>query len=354
MSARIPLVDLSARHMVNADAIEARVLGVLRSGRWVGGPSVVAVERAAATLFARAGAVAVNSGTDALMLGLQALGVQSGEEVAVPALTFFATAGAVCGIGAIPRIVDVDARGLMDPESLELVRTERLRAVIPVHLFGNRCTTQLDGIPTLDDAAQAAGAAPPASTGVLTAVSTYATKLWSGPGDGGFVVGDDPHLLERVRRLANHGSVGPHLHEAVHTHVGRNSRMDAISAAALLGQLPTLPDGIRRRQRIAAHYDGCMPADTDPLPRDRGNPVPVYMLRSPRRDAIAAHLDALGIDSTVYYPRPLHHQPALHGRIPATEAPVAEQLCQELLAIPVHEGLDDGAVERVGEALITA
>lgn len=354
MGPRIAMVDLAARHRASADAVEAGVLAVLRSGQWIGGPTVARAEAAVAERFGRAGAVGVASGTDAIALALQALGVQPGDEVVVPALTFFATAGAVCAIGAVPRVVDVDERGLLDPLALAEVRSDRLRAVVPVHLFGNRCEAHRLGLPTVDDAAQAAGADPPASSGLLTAVSAYPTKAWSGAGDGGFVVGDDTAALDRVRRLGSHGLIGPHLHDRVSGHVGRNSRLDAVAAAVLLGQLGTLAERIRRRRQIARHYDQHLPAGATALPRDAGNPLPVYVLRSARRDAISARLAACGVDSTVYYPRPLQTQPALVGRIPDAHTPVADRLCGELLAVPMRASLSDDDVERVVAAMVSA
>jgi len=347
------MADLSRRHHASSELVEAGVLAVLRSGRWTGGPVVAEAEAAIAHAFGREAAVGVGSGTDALILALQALGIQAGDEVAVPALSFFATAGAVCAIGAIPRVIDVDERGLMDATALDRVESTALRAVIPVHLFGNRCVTQRLGLPTLDDAAQAVGCDPPASTGVLTALSTYPTKTWSSAGDGGFVIGDRVEV-ERVRRLGNHGAIGPHHHDRVRGHVGRNSRLDAVAAAVLLGQLPTLEDRIQRRRSIAAHYDAHMPSTLQPLGRDPQNPVPAYLVRSSQRDALIAHLDTHGVDSTIYYPQPLHQQPALAGYIPPAECPVASRLCRELLAIPVHGALSDDEVERVTAALESA
>ena len=353
---RVTMADLAARHAEAAEAIEPRVLSVLRSGRWIGGPVVAEAEAAIAQSFGREAAVGVASGTDALMLGLQALGVQPGDEVVLPALSFFATAGAVCAIGAVPRIIDVDERGLMDPRALEAVDVSRVRAVLPVHLFGNRSTAQRLGLETLDDAAQAIGCTPAASIGSATALSTYPTKLASGGGDGGFVVGDS-RIVDRVRKLGRHGAVGPHQHERVNGHVGRNSRLDAVAAAVLLGHLQTLPDRIRRRQAAAAHYDACMAEPFLPLVRDIDCPVPSYVVVAPdeaRRDGLIAHLHARGIDSTVYYPRPLHRQPALIGRIPDAHCPVADALTQRVLAIPVHGGLSEDEIARVGNALETA
>lgn len=336
MTDRVRMVDLAWRHGEDADRIEARVLEVLRSGAWLGGPVVEAAENAVAELFGRRGAVGVASGTDALVLGLQALGVQAGDRVGVPALTFFATAGAVCAVGAVPVVLDVDERGLLTQVP------DGLRAVIPVHLFGNRATVDT-AIPVLDDAAQAAGFG--AGEGRLTAVSTYPTKVLSGAGNGGFVLGDDPELLTRVRRLGSHGVVGPHEHVETAGHVGRNSRLGAVEAAVLVEQLVSLPRRVARRRAIAARYDAVLGERA--LPRDPSNPVPVYCLRDANRNALRARLHDAGIDATVYYPHPLHRQEALRSRIEPTDAPMADRLCAELLAIPVHAGLGAGEVDRV-------
>lgn len=338
----VRLADLAARHRQDPARTEALVLEVVRSGRWVGGPVVEAAERAAAGVFGREHAVGVASGTDALMLALQVAGVRAGHRVAVPALTFFATAGAVCAIGAVPVVVDVDERGLLDAEALSA--HDDLRAVVPVHLFGNACTVAPVGTLVVDDAAQAAGCHTPG--GELTAVSTYPTKTWSGLGDGGFVLTDDPELAAGVRRLGNHGLTAPHLHERVTDQIGRNSRLDAVSAAMLLGQLEHADERARRRRTIATIYDDELGEHVRPVRRDPENAVPVYCIQTARRDALVDHLHRAGVETAVYYPRPVHRQPALVDLGPV-HAPTAERLATELLALPVHAGLHDTDVERV-------
>ena len=154
----VRMVDLAARHAAAQEAIESRVLEVLRGGAYVGGAVVAEAESLAARWLGRAGAVGVNSGTDALCLALQALGVGPGDEVVVPALSFFATAGAVCAVGATPVFADVRADGCLDPAAAAAACGPRVRAVIPVHLFGQRCVAPPVSVPLLDDAAQAVGA----------------------------------------------------------------------------------------------------------------------------------------------------------------------------------------------------
>ncbi len=341
----IPFLDLARRHEAAAEAVEARVLAVLRSGQYVGGPMVAEAEALAAQWLGRRGAVGVGSGTDALMLALQAVGVQPDDEVIVPALTFFATAGAVAALGARPVVVDVGEDGLIDPIAARAALTDRTTAVVPVHLFGSRAELGDWPVPVVDDAAQAVGASPPASTGVLSAVSAYPTKLWGAAGNAGFVVGDDEALLERVRALSHHGTVGPHLHERVGGWVGRNARLDALQAAVLVGHAEVLPQRLAARHRLLAHYEATLPAWVRPLPRTPGAPASPFVVRVADRDAVVMGLQQAGIGCSVYYPRPLGRQPALGGEQGPT--PVADRLCSELMALPLHEGMGEAEVDQV-------
>ncbi len=343
------MVDLRARHASAAEAVEEGVLAVLRSGRYVGGPVVREAEAVAARWLGRRWAVGVNSGTDALILAMQAVGVGHGAEVIVPALTFFATAGAVCAVGARPVVADVGEDGLLDPDAAAAVQTGRTAAVIPVHLFGSSAGLPDLGVPVIDDAAQAVGAAPPCTPGVLTAVSAYATKVWAAAGDAGFVAGDDPALCEQVRMLANHGTVGPHHHERVQGAAGRNSRLDAIQAAVLLAQAPGLQQRVDRRRRLAERYDVRLPTWVERMPRPASSPVHVYAVRLSRRAAVRRALAEQEVETAVYYPRSLAAQPALSG--PHAPTPVADRLATELLALPVHADLRDEDVDRVCDAL---
>lgn len=341
------MTDLALQHADVAAEVERRVVDVLRSGTYVGGPVVAEAEALAARWFGREGAVGVASGTDALMLALSAVGVGAGDEVIVPALTFFATAGAVCQLGAVPVIVDVSASGTLDPDAARRALSPRTRAIIPVHLFGNPAPKPALDVPIVDDAAQAAGAEPAPAYGALTALSVYPTKAWSAAGDGGFVLGDGA-LLDRVRALGNHGGVG--VHALVGGRVGRNSRLDAIQAAILLGHAPRVAARVAIRRGHAAFYDGALPPHIRPLPRDPNGPVQVYAVLVDGRDAVRERLAAQGIETAVYYPKPLHRQPALVGAL-AYPTPVADALCARLLALPVHAGLSQADLERVVRAL---
>jgi dTDP-4-amino-4,6-dideoxygalactose transaminase len=343
------MADVASRHAQVAEDAERRVLSVLRSGRYIGGPVVAEAEAAAARWFGRRAAIGVNSGTDALMTALQAVGVRAGDEVIVPALTFFATAGAVCAIGATPVVVDIEDDGCMDPEAARRALTPRTRAILPVHLFGNLAVAPDLGVPVVDDSAQAIGGTPVRSLGALTAFSTYPTKTWGSAGDGGFIAGDDPELLSRVTRLTNHGMRGvPHEHHLVEGLVGRNTRLDAMQAAVLLAHEPYLAARVLRRRAIADRYDRELPPSVRPFPRHDGSPVHQYAVLSADRDAIRTQMATRGIETAIYYPTPLHRQPALSQAI---DAPNADRICAHIFALAIHEGLSDDDVDRVLAAL---
>jgi dTDP-4-amino-4,6-dideoxygalactose transaminase len=338
----IGLADLEARHREVAEDVEARVRAVLRSGRYVGGPVVEEAEGRLAEAFGWGGGVGVNSGTDALSLALQLVGVRAGDEV-------IATAGAVARLGAVPVVADVrEDAPLLDPERLPL--GPRTRAVVAVHLFGARCALPALPVPVVDDAAQAIGADPPARTGVIGAASFYPTKTLGAAGDAGILLSDDAAVLERARKLTRHGLVGEHLHADVDGCVGGNSRLDAVQAAVLLGHLPALPARLARRRALAARYDVELPPWAQRLPRAAGDPVHHYVVRLRERDRARERLRGAGIETGVYYPLPLSRQPALAG-CPAAPTPHAERYCAEALALPVHEALTDEEQFRVIDTL---
>lgn len=344
------MVDLAARHRRLAPEVEAAVLGVLRGGRYIGGPVVESTCAAIAGTFGWAHGVGVNSGTDALIYAMQAVGVRPGDRVALPAVTFFATAGAVCRIGAIPVLVDIRA-------DLPLIDADRIprdvQAVIAVHLFGESCPLPALPVPVIDDSAQAIGAAPPPRTGVIAAASFYPTKTLGAYGDGGIVMTDEPALADAVRRLTHHGIQGvTYYAEEVSGHVGANSRLDAVQAAILGVHLADLPRRIARRRAIAARYDVELPDWVERLPRCEGHPVHQYVVLCDERDDVKARLAARGVDVAIYYPHPLTAVPALAGRAElAGPAPNAERFCRRCLALPVHEELTDEQVDRVVAAL---
>ena len=338
----IPLVDLAARHARHAAQIEEQVLGVLRSGRYMGGQDLAQVEQRLAGCFGLEHGVGVASGTDALILALRALGVGPGHRVAVPALSFFATTEAILFVGAIPVFVDVRSdRPLMD---LALIPKD-VDAVITVPLFGMGGPEPELDVPVLCDAAQAIGWGWGTPKAQACALSLYPTKTVGAAGDGGAVLSSDPAVIARVRRLGSHGMSAPHVHQVL----GRNSRLDALQAPVLLAQLDTLCARIQRRQRIAARYEAVL---EHPIPRDPRDAVHHFVLRHSARDAFRARLSAAGVASAVYYPTPMNEQPVVSGL--GQSCPVAQGWCRELVAIPCHEDLSAAQVDHIVALLESA
>ncbi|MCP4809928.1 MAG: erythromycin biosynthesis sensory transduction protein eryC1 [Proteobacteria bacterium] len=339
----IRLADPAGRHHRHAAEIEARVVEVLRSGRYVGGPVVAEAEAAIAAHFGLAHAVGVGSGTEALWLSLMALDLPAQSRIAVPALSFFATAEAVLLAGHQPVFVDVlPDRPLMDPTQVP----SDVAAVVLVHLFGMRCPTPAVDVPIVSDAAQCAGWGHGAPQGVLSSLSLYPSKTLGVAGDGGVVLTDDDWLAEKVRRIGTHGAARRDLH----VELGTTSRLDAVQAAVALALLPHVPAWVERRRSIADAYDAVVQG----LPRDPADPVHQYVFLTDDRDALRQRLDAAGIDNGVYYSHPMDIQPTLTDQpigAVASRCPNAGRYCERALSVPVHEGLTDDDVARVLEVL---
>lgn len=339
------MADPAARHARVAPAVEAAVLQVLRSGRYVGGPVVDEARRRLADAFGWRFGVTTNSGTDALVYALLALGVGPGDEVIVPAVTFFATAGAVARVGAIPVVADVRADlPLLDPACLPL--GPRTRACIAVHLYGEPCPLPALPVPVVDDLAQCAGGAPAPRSGIIGAVSFYPTKTLGAAGDAGLVLTDDPATETALLRLTHHGMTSPYVHERANGAIGANSRMDAMQAAVLLVHLDDLPARIAERRTIAARYDVALPPWVRRLPRHPSHALHQYVVRVPRRDALRVSLAEAGVETAIYYPSSLATQPALAG-FPHAPTPNADRFCAESLALPVHECLSAADVDHI-------
>ena len=354
--ARVPLVDVKAQYAPLLPALKERLAEVLESGRFVLGPNVAAFEREAAAYLGVPETIGVANGTDALVLALDALGIGAGDEVICPAVTFYATAEAIVRRGATPVFADVDPATLnLDPGDVAARVTARTRAIVPVHLFG-RPAPLADlaslGVPIVEDAAQAFGAAGVAATGVASTFSFFPTKNLFALGDGGLVAVTDPEVGERVRLLRFHGSRDKVDFELV----GYNSRLDELQAAALRLFLPELDGWNRARREAAARYRELGLGEVCELPIDEpGHVYHMYVVRTAERDRLAAALGAEGIASASYYVTPLHLQPALRflgyaeGALPETE-----RAARENLALPLWAGIDQATQELVVETIRTA
>jgi dTDP-4-amino-4,6-dideoxygalactose transaminase len=354
----VPLLDLTAQYRTISDELDAALMEVVRSQRFILGPAVERLETEIATRVGSRHAIGCASGTDALLLALKALELEPGDEVILPAFTFFATAGAVWNAGLKPVFCDIDPITFnATAENMDAVRTPRARAIIPVHLFGQMADMApimelagRHGLAVIEDAAQAIDAAQlmdgenrqAGSVGTAGAFSFFPSKNLGGFGDGGMITTDDDDLAERIRKLRVHGGRQMYHHEMV----GTNSRLDALQAAVLSAKLPFLHDWTEARRRNAAAYDealGSLEGVAIPVALEGNRHVyNQYTIRAARRDALKQRLDENGIGNAIYYPLPLHLQPCfqeLGGR--PGDLPVAEEAAREVLSIPVYPELDE-------------
>jgi dTDP-4-amino-4,6-dideoxygalactose transaminase len=360
--ASVPLFATREALQPLLEEVAARQRAVLESGRYILGPEVEAFEAELAAFVGVRHCVGVGSGTDALTISLRALGIGPGDEVVVPALTFYATAEAVVNAGATPVFCDVDPRTFaIDAARAEAAIGPRARALLPVHLFGNPAPMEellelaaSRGLRVLEDAAQAAGARlagrQAGSLGDASAFSFFPSKNLGGFGDGGAVLTDDDDVAAAARRLRLHGSTD----KSLHTEVGYNSRLDEQQAAALRVLLPHLDDWTAARRRVAAAYaDSGLGGQVElPVETVGGESCyHLYVVRSERRDRLAAGLAEAGIGTRAYYRIPLHRQPAMAPFAPPTSLPGAEAAAKETLALPMGPALSDSQVATVAEAV---
>jgi dTDP-4-amino-4,6-dideoxygalactose transaminase len=357
----IPILDLRRARQRIAPQLEERWARILDEGSFILGPEVKEFEKAFAAFLGVAACAALANGTDALVLALRALDLRPGDEVIVPAFTFFATAEAVLLLGGKPVFADVDPKTLnLDPADAAARVTDRTVGILGVHLYGRPfdvdailALCEKRGLWLLEDAAQAQGALwrgkRVGGFGRLAAWSFYPTKNLGCFGDGGAVTGNDAALVEHVFRLANHGQTSRYHHVLV----GTNSRLDSLQAAVLNVRLALLDADNARRREIACRYYGGLAGLGDlTLLEDREGVTCVYhqlTIRTARRDALMEHLKAAGIASSVHYPSPLHRQPALEGLTDAREGdfPIATAAANEVLCLPIYPELTNEEVETV-------
>jgi dTDP-4-amino-4,6-dideoxygalactose transaminase len=383
----VPPFSLEEQLRQLGDSLDEAVLQVLRSGQYIGGGVVNAFETSFAAACAVPHAIGCNSGTDALTLALRALDIGPGDEVITSSFSFFATAEAISAVGATPVFVDVDpASYLLDLDRIEAALTPATRALLPVHLFGrpvdmeriNAIALRHD-LRVIEDCAQATGASwagrPVGSWGDAGCFSFFPTKNLGAAGDGGAVVCRDNTLAQRIRELAVHGMPRRYLH----TDLGYNSRLDAMQAAVLNVKLPHLPLWVERRRRIAQRYRealGDLPTLQLAEAGPDGHSWNQFVVRVPGcpadmascagrctpssdsanfglpeaccRDWLKQRLQEEGVITIIYYPIPIHRQPAYAelGYGPGS-LPVTERLCVEVLSLPIFPELDDEQQERV-------
>ncbi len=352
----IPMADPAGEYRLLKGEIDAAVSRVLASGRYVLGPEGEALERELAAYVGARHAVGCNSGTDALHLALVAAGVGPGDEVIVPAFTFFATAEAVSHTGAKPVFADVDPETFnLSAESLSERMTSKTRAVIAVHLFG-QCADlariaelcRARSLLLIEDCAQALGAEyegkRAGAWGDFGCFSFYPTKNLAAVGDAGMITTTNSDHDETLRMLRHHGSRQTYLHERV----GWNSRLDEIQAAVLRVKLGRLDEFNAARRRVAQRYRQKLKGVQPPVEDARGTHVyHQFTVRSARRDAVREALARDGIAASVFYPMPLHRQPAYEAANRGTSLPASEAAAKTVLSLPIHPLLADASVDRI-------
>ncbi len=360
---KVPLLDLGAQNRELEAEIRQAIDRVLESHAYVQGPEVAALESEVAALCGVPSAVAMSSGTDAILASLMALGIGPGDEVIVPTFTFFATAGCVARVGAKPVFVDIlpDTFNI-DPAAVEAAITPRTRAIIPVHLYG-QCA-DMDrlgeiarrlGLIIIEDAAQAIMArfrgASAGSFGRSCALSFYPTKNLSAMGDAGMILTVDEALAEKLKFIRDHGQNPRYYYHFI----GGNFRMDGFQGAVLRVKLKRLAAWTAARRVRAARYDRELQGTAVRLPLVDPRCEHVYhqyTLRCERRDALQKHLADAGVGAAIFYPLPLHLQPCF-ATLGYQEGacPVAERVAKEVLSLPIVPEMTEAQQSHVIETI---
>lgn len=360
----VPLLDLKAQYAKIGGEIKSAVAEVLESQRCIGGPKVAELEEKVAEISDCKYGVGVSSGTDAILNSLMSLGIGSGDEVITSPFTFFSTAGCIARLGARPVFADIDPRTFnINPELIEDAVTERTRAIIPVHLYGQPAdmdpimeVAQKHNLAVIEDAAQSISASykgrKAGSIGTVGILSFFPSKNLGGVGDGGMILTDDAVLAERMRIMRDHGQNPKYYYR----YIGGNFRLDAIQAAALLAKLPYLDEWSQARRQNAAYYNGMFAESVIQRPFVREDCVSVYnqyCIRVPQRDGLVKYLKERGIGSGIYYPVPLHLQECFrYLGYKEGDFPESEKAAKEVLAIPVYPELTDRMKAYVAETIL--
>lgn len=355
----IPLVDLTAQYHSIKEEIDEAVHATLESGHFILGPAVSKFEESVASYLGVEHAIGLASGTDALVLALRALDIGAGDEVIIPAYTFFATAGTVMSVAAIPVFVDIDPVTYeIDVTQIRDRITSRTKAIIPVHLYGHPADmdpilelARSHSLKVIEDNAQAFGSTyrgrKTGSLGDIGCLSFFPTKNLGAYGDGGMVVTNDSALAERMRMLRTHGWKKKYYSEEV----GYNSRLDALQAAILQAKFSHVDSWNEKRREIARRYsENLAPLGVAvPVECDWGRHVyHLYIIRSEQRPALQAFLKEKGIASEVYYPLPPHlSMPCRKFGYQEGDFPHAERASRETLALPLYPELTNEQQEQV-------
>lgn len=360
----VPFLDLRAQHTTLREEIDAAVSAVVDTCQFVGGPVVEKFEQEFADFVGARYCAGVANGTDAITLAAQAMEIGPGDEVLVPANSFFATAEAVSNSGAQPVFIDVDPFTFhMDLESAARSITDRTKAMVLVHLYGRamdmrpfEALAERHNLIIIEDCAQAHGASingkTVGSSGRLTCYSFYPGKNLGAYGDAGAVTTSDPELIKRLRMLRDHGSAAKYEHSIV----GRNSRLDALQAAVLLVKLQYLGSWNEARRKHAKRFVNALqnsPIVPPEIPEGNQHVFHLFVVRCSQRDKLKQFLGNRGIQTGIHYPVPLHLTEAYQalGAPRRGTFPIAESLASEILSLPIYAELSDEEINYINLAL---
>ncbi len=364
MSGPVPMVDLKIQYKAIQQEMASVVLSVMESTHFILGPQGQALEEAVAAYIGVKHAVAVASGTDALHLALCAADIKRGDEVITTPFTFIATAEAISYIGATPVFVDIDPVTLnIDANKIEAAITDKTRAIIPVHLYGQAAdmgaimaVTKKRGLRVIEDCAQSFGAEyqgrKTGAFGDFGCFSFFPSKNLGGYGDGGMIVTGSQELADRLRSLRNHGSRVRYYHDEI----GFNSRLDEIQASILRVKLKHINEYNEKRRKNALLYNKYLAGTKVRLPSEESGTKHVfhqYTIRVENRDAVKKRLDEGKVTSSmIYYPVPLHLQAAYRNlHIKQGSLPEAERAAREVLSLPMYPELSESQIRQVAEAV---
>ncbi|MCA9836458.1 MAG: DegT/DnrJ/EryC1/StrS family aminotransferase [Trueperaceae bacterium] len=368
---QIPILDLSNQIDELWDELNVAIQRVLKSGQFILGPEVKAFEEEIASYLGVKHAIGLNSGTDALVIGLRALGIGAGDEVITSPFSFFATAESISNVGAKPVFVDIEESSFnIDPEKIEAAITEKTKAIMPVHLYGNPANmkrimeiAQKHKLKVIEDCAQSIGARyfnhshdelSGKSTGTIGdvgAFSFFPTKNLGAYGDGGLLTTHDDDVAQLTRKLRAHGGLKKYHNEIL----GYNSRLDAMQAAILRVKLPHIDTWNSQRFEAASRYNDLL-ADVEgviPPTLTQGHVFHQYTIRLTRanRDQVEADMKELGIGTMVYYPIPQDQLPVYAGQYPVQ--PISQQLGHQVLSLPIWPEISKEQQLRVVDALVS-
>jgi len=355
-------VDLVTQYKDIEDEIQKAIQGVLDTGRFIMGPEVKSLEEEVADYLDIGYAVGCASGTDALQIALMAYDIGPGDEVITTPFTFVATVEVIALLGAEPVYVDIEPKGYtINPAVLEEAITEKTRAIIPVHLYG-QCANieqimeiaQKHDLRVIEDAAQAIGATrngtPAGTLGDIGCISFFPSKNLGAFGDAGMMVTDDADLAEKLRMITKHGSRIKYQHEVL----GVNSRLDALQAAILRVKLRYLDKWNEGRAAVARNYSNGITAEEVTKPTILEGNTHIfhqYSIQVPDREDFRAHLNSHDIPTAIHYPIPLHKQPAFRETGRNTGVPVSERVAEHIVSLPMYPEMPASDQELVIETV---